>query len=101
MAGIKVEKFTSGTAATWTKDANAEYIRLVLVGGGGSGGAGRSRGAGLFAGGGAGGGGGGIIDLTLGASELGATETYTVAAAVTGGTGVAAGGNAGSNGNST
>ena len=35
---IKFERFTSGTAATWTKETWAQLVRVVLIGGGGSGG---------------------------------------------------------------
>jgi hypothetical protein len=88
----------------WTKDANAQTIRLVMIGGGGSGAGGARRASGTVATSGGGGGGGGIIDIWLGADQLGATETYTVGAAVSGGPKASsdnANGSNGNNGNAT
>ena len=101
---IKVEKFTSGTSATWTKEPWAQYVRLVLIGGGGSGGGGSKGAAGGNRGGGGGGGGAGVLDVTLAASQLGSSETYSVAQVVSGGVGVTVNdgaSNPGSGGNPT
>jgi hypothetical protein len=35
---IKIEKFITGTAQTWTKESWAQEISLILIGGGGPGG---------------------------------------------------------------
>ncbi len=80
MANIKVDRFTTGTAATWTKPTGCAYVRLILIGGGGGGGGGCDRASATGAGGGGGGGGSGVVDLIFGATELGTTETYTVGA---------------------
>src|SRR6476620_6258570 len=73
---IKVEKFTSGTAQTWTKEPWAEMIRVVLIGGGGA----------------------SVIDRTYAASQLASSETYTVAAQRVGGAGATTNDTAGAQG---
>src|SRR6476620_3673005 len=95
---IKVEKFTSGTAQTWTKEPWAEMIRVVLIGGGGPGGGGAKRIAASTATGGGGGGGASVIDRTYAASQLASSETYTVAAQRVGGAGATTNDTAGAQG---
>src|SRR5258707_607467 len=82
---IKIEKFTTGSGATWTKESWAQKIEVILIGGGGPGGGGARRLNANAASGGAGGGGGSIVRLMFAASQLGATETYTVAGSQAGG----------------
>ncbi len=59
---IKVEKFITGTGASWTKEPWAKTIRLILIGGGGPGGGGARYPAATNASGGGGGGGAAWID---------------------------------------
>lgn len=81
---------TVAGTANWTKPANAKSVHVRLWGGGGAGG-GTTGGSGQAEGGG--GGGGGYTEKMYAASDLNATESFTVGA---GGTGVALGnGNAG------
>jgi len=82
-----VQTYTSGTAATWTKPASANWVKIELWGGGGAGGRGGDNGSAA-----GGGGGGGYTIVTVPFSYLsGATVTYTVAA---GGGGVSSGSSA-------
>lgn len=94
--GMTVQRFTTGTAATYTKPSAAVALKVLVLGGGGAGGGGAATGGanGTAAGGGAGGG----WSMSW-ISSPSATYTYTVGAGGTPGT---AGNNNGNNGgNST
>lgn len=73
-----IQRFTSGTGATYTVPANALYLRILMKGGGAGG-----QGAGSAGGGG--GGEGAFIEHLL-TGTLAATYIYTVAASVAAGT---------------
>jgi hypothetical protein len=91
---MDVQEFSAVGAATWTKPANAFMVFVDVVGAGGGGAGGASKAAGGIRGGGGGGGAGGRKRVWLSASDLGATETVTIA---DGGPG-AAGGASGADG---
>jgi len=80
--GVVVTQFTSN--GTWTKDANAQWIELILIGGGSGGGSGR-RGASGSAGGGAGGSTSVLKGVTMPASNFSASESVTVGSGGAGG----------------
>lgn len=79
---VKVTSFTMN--GTWTKDADAKFVRAFIYGGGSGGGSGR-RGASTNAGGASGGAGGGFLQLYAPADFFGATEAVVVGAGGTGG----------------
>lgn len=81
---------TPGDTGTWTKDAAAKFIEVIMVGGGGGGGGGASnKASGVIRMGGSGGGGGARHCAFGPADSFGATESYQVGQ---GGGGGAAGG---------
>src|SRR5262245_55311279 len=96
--GADVQIFTSGSG-NWTKPSWAtadSLVRVILFGAGGGGGGGDRVASGACCPGAGGGGGGGRREMVFKASDLGATEPYSVGA---GGTSGAAGtGSNGSNG---
>lgn len=64
---------------TWTKPAGARMVNIQLLGAGGGGGSGRKdTTSGAIRCGGGGGGGGSIVNITVPAAILGATETVTI-----------------------
>ncbi len=75
---VDVQSFDSG--GTWTKPTGATLVVVAVLGGGGGGGSGRRGAASSARNGGGGGGGGNTAVETLLATNLGATETVTVAA---------------------
>lgn len=83
---VAVTKQVFTATGTWTKPTGCTTVQVVCVGAGGSGGSGRKGAAGTVRGGGFGGGGAAVSVATFNASDLGATETVTVAATTTGGT---------------
>lgn len=86
LRSVNIQTFTS--SGTWTKPAGAKICQVIALGAGGGGGSGR-RGASLTVrSGGAGGGSGALINYTILASALGASETITVGAGGAGGAGV-------------
>lgn len=91
---ISVQTFTSGTAATYTKNTNAVNILVEVVGGGGGGGGSLGGATSLSLA--AGGGGGGYARLFIAGAAN--TYTYTVGAGGAGGT---SGNNAGTTGGTT
>ncbi len=93
---VDVQSFTSTGANTWTKPTGARVVYVVCVGGGGGGGGGTGGAAATARIGGGGGGGGAKAEKWFVASDLGATETATVANSGYGGNGGSSG--AGSNG---
>lgn len=86
--GMTTTIFTSGTAQTFTPTTGAKYFKVTVTGGGGGGGGSDTDATG--AGAGAGGEAGGTCIKWYTAAEMGATATYTVGTAGTGG--LAAGG---------
>jgi hypothetical protein len=94
------QEFTTAGAHTWTKPADATFVRVVLIGGGGGGGGGRRGAAGTARGGGGGGGGGAYAEATFLAADLPATVAVTVGTGGAGGAGAAANDTNGSNGTS-
>lgn len=84
----------------WTKPADCQWVRVILVGGGGGGGGGR-RSNNITAdrpGGGVGGGGGGLSFLDVPAGLLPSTVTVTIGAGGTGGAGATTANSSGSAG---
>ena len=66
-------------SGTWTKPAGARMVNIQLLGAGGGGGSGRKdTTSGAVRCGGGGGGGGSIVNITVPAAILGATETVTI-----------------------
>ena len=86
IAPSTVETYDTGTGATWTKPAAANWVKIEIWGGGGSGGNGATNAAG------GGGGGGAYNSITARFADLGGAVTYTV-----GGGGAAQAGNAAGN----
>ena len=95
LPGTLIDEDVFTSSGTWTKPVGCRLVEVTCVGGGGG-----SAGAGVAATPeyriGGGGGGGGAAKASFLASNLNATETVTVG---TGGSGGAAGNNAGSAGN--
>lgn len=73
------------TSGTWTKPAGLLFIEIACIGGGGGGGSGGRQATGVVSRAGSGAGSGGITLRTLLASQLGATESYTIGAGGAGG----------------
>jgi hypothetical protein len=99
---LKIEYITA--TGTWTKDANALEVSVLLFGAGGGGGAGRCGTTATQRDGGGAGGSGACAFRTFDASVLGATETVTIGAAGTAGVGTASaadGGNGGTGGDTS
>lgn len=92
-----VQIFTA--SGTWTKPTTGtpKLVRVVMCGAGASGGGGALTASGTSSSGGGGGGGAYIHDVTFTPSQLGATETVTIATGPAGGAAASVAG-AGSNG---
>jgi hypothetical protein len=90
-----MDKQVFTASGTWTKPANAKWVRVRVIGGGGGGGGVPTGTSGQGASG-SGGGGGGYAESTMAASSLGSTVAITVGAGGTGGAAGANDGNAGS-----
>jgi hypothetical protein len=73
------------SSGTWTKPTGLTHLEVVCIGGGGGGASGAKRASGVVSRGGGGGGAGSIAWYTLLASELSATENYTIGAGGAGG----------------
>jgi hypothetical protein len=84
---LDVQAWTTDGTHTWTKPAGANMVYAWCVGSGGGGGSGR-RGSSTSSSGGGGGASGNVSEAWFRASELGATETVTVADGGAGGTAV-------------
>lgn len=78
-----------GVPQLWTKPANAEWVRVWVIGGGGGGGSGRRGAAGTIRSGGGGGQGSGISEFSFPATALAATETVEVGGGGAGGAAIA------------
>lgn len=79
--GIIIDKqtFTTATGTTWTKPSGANYVYVEAIGGGGGGANSTASNADVQ-----GGGGGGWAAALFKASDIGSTETVTVAATASG-----------------
>ena len=73
------------TSGTWTKPTGLLFIEVACIGGGGGGGSGARQATGVVSRAGSSGGTGGITLRTILASDLGATESYSVGAGGAGG----------------
>jgi len=94
-----IQVFTSTGANTWTRPGGSPaLVRVILCAGGGGGGGGGRMAASTQGAGGTGGGGGYCHDVTYKAADAGASQTVTIAAGGTSGTGATVNGNAGGNG---
>jgi hypothetical protein len=99
--GVDIQVFGSPTTSgtfTWTKPAGAKWVEFYLVASGGTGGSGARNAVGSIRGGGAGGGAGSAYVGRVHADSLGATETVTVGAGMTGTAGVTVNATAGFSG---
>lgn len=79
------QAFSTPGGATWTKPANAKFIRVICIAAGSGGGSGRRGAAGVIRSGGGGGAAGGVTDLWYNAGELDATESVNIGAGGAGG----------------
>jgi len=84
---LDLQAWTTDGTHTWTKPAGANMVYVWCVGSGGGGGSGR-RGSSTSSSGGGGGASGNVSEAWFRASELGGTETVTVADGGAGGTAV-------------
>jgi hypothetical protein len=92
--GANLQEFSS--SGTYTKPAGATFVMVEAWGGGGGGGSGRNGRSGGSGSGGAGGGGGSYVTRLFKATDVGGTETVTIAS---GGSGGASQTSTGTNGN--
>lgn len=92
------------TSGTFTKNANSQFVKVIVLAAGGGGGSGRRGAAATVRSGGGGGGSGALTEYMFAASQLAASETVTVGVGGVGGAAIAVdttNGNNGTNGGSS
>jgi hypothetical protein len=100
VAEVNVQQQLTAGAGTWTKPTSftPKFVRVIIYGGGGGGGGGSSQTGAVVRTGGCGGGGGNRGEWTFLASDLSATENFTVGGGGTAGTAGASGADGGAGG---